>query len=225
MNKFVNILLLLISMPVIALTLFVGFDLPLEFLKTSGANIPYRFELFMAFGTIILLIGARRSIRRWMGIKMVSQVDRFQWNVPMAKGRYQQAFLYLVIEAVVHLFVGLSLYLITPLVWPVSLVLVLLSIDHLAFGIIAGWKQLYRVGITPKAILVADRDVKAIYFTGLRQISVHQQSLFFDYIKELQLSIPIDCIEPESRASFRDQITENIDRNRVFYSESFKDFS
>jgi hypothetical protein len=84
--------------------------------------------------------------------------------------------------------------------------------------------HLWRAGITNKALVVAERDFKILYFSGLRKISVHQQTLFFDYIKELQLAVSIDCISPENRESFRETLAEKVNRERVHFTESFKDF-
>jgi hypothetical protein len=63
-----------------------------------------------------------------------------------------------------------------------------------------------------------------IYFSGLRRVTVHQQTLFFDYIKELQLAISIDSISPENRASFRNVLEEKLNRDKVHFSETFKEF-
>jgi hypothetical protein len=60
------------------LTIFVGFDLPIESLRTSGQQFPYRFEIFLALGLLFLIINIRRSIRRWMGMRLVNQVVKFK---------------------------------------------------------------------------------------------------------------------------------------------------
>ena len=224
MNKFVNILLFLLTLPIIGFSLIVGFDLPIEMLKLSGANMPYQQEIFFAFAALVLLIGGRRSIRRWMGVRMVKKIKKFKWNKEMSKERYRQANLYLILEFVLHAFVGVTLYVLTPLVFPVALVFMILAADHLIFAIVARVNKLFRVGMTSKAIVVADRNIKAIYLKGLQEVSVQQQSLFFDYVEELQLDFPISCIEEENREEFKDQLTKLIDRKRVHYSESFKNF-
>jgi hypothetical protein len=223
MNKFVNILQLLIIFPTMALTIFVGFDLPIEFLKTTGANLPFRDVIFMSFAGILLLIGARRAVRRWMGIRMVNQITRFQWNQPMNPGRIKQVNLYLYLEALLHLFVAIAMYRVSAESFFPALVLALLGIEHLMFAWIGNAGQKFRIGITSKAIVVADRDVKVLYFSGLRKVSLHQQSIFFDYIEELQLSFSLDCIAANHRAEFREVIEKNVNRDRVYFSEGFKE--
>lgn len=224
MNKFINILLLIILFPVIGLTIIVGFDIPVDFLKLSGANLPYKLEIFSALAVLIFLIGARRSIRRWMGVRMVNTVKRFQWNAPMNKNRYKQSILYLILEAAVHFFIAITLVEVSFHSWPVALGLTILGIDHLFFAFLSKKRQLFRVGITSKAILVADRDVKALYFSGLKKISKHQQSLFFDYEEDLQIAFPSDCISDSEKEEFKQQIEKFVDRDRVFFTESFKNF-
>ena len=53
MNKFINILLFLISLPTMVLAIVVGYNLPLEFLKTSGEQLPYLAQIFLGIGYII----------------------------------------------------------------------------------------------------------------------------------------------------------------------------
>jgi hypothetical protein len=224
MNKFINILLLLILFPVISFTIIVGFDIPLEFLKISGANMPYINEVFYVFAILIFLIGVRRSLKRWLGIRMVNQTVRFQWTAPMGENRYKQSTLYLFLEAILHFFMATALYQISDYSLPVVFVLVVLALDHVFFAIITKSKNLYRVGITSKAIVIADRDVKVVYFSGLRKVDKQQQSLFFDYIKDLQISFPTDCINESFRAEFKEKLASKLDRDSIFFSESFKSF-
>ena len=224
MNKSINIFLVLFIIPAIAFSIVVGFDISIAFLKTSGKFIPFQKTIFASFAALFFLMGIRRTSKRWSGIRMVNQIAKFQWNEPVDKQRVSQANLYLIIEAVIHFMVSLVFLILTPKsVW-ISCVFFALGLDHLIFCIIGNLKKLWRVGITNKAIVVADRDFKVLYFSGLRKVSVHQQSIFFDYIKELQLSFPTQCIKPENRQSFVTKLEEKVDREKVFFSESFKDF-
>ena len=224
MNKSINIFLVLFIIPAIAFSIVVGFDISIEFLKTSGKFIPFQKTIFASFAALFFLMGIRRTSKRWSGIRMVNQIAKFQWNEPVDKQRVSQANLYLIIEAVIHFMVSLVFLILTPKsVW-ISCVFFALGLDHLIFCIVGNVKKLWRVGITNKAVVVADRDFKVLYFSGLRKVSVHQQSIFFDYIKELQLSFPTQCIKPENRQSFVAKLEEKVDREKVFFSESFKDF-
>jgi len=74
----------------------------------------------------------------------------------------------------------------------------------------------YRVGLSSKAILIADREIILIYFTGLRKITLHQQTIYFDYIENLQLTFPTNCIEDKNLSRFFEKLEEVIDKDRVF---------
>jgi hypothetical protein len=224
MNKFINILLLVITFPIILFSIIIGFDIPVEFIRLSGANLPYKTEIFLGLASLVFVIGVRRSIRRWIGIRLVNKTAHFQWNAPMGKSRYRQAMLYLYLEAFVHIFVAFALYNLTNEALPIVLVYLILALDHVVFAIVTKAKNLFRVGITSKAILIADRDVKVVYFTGLKKVDKHQQSLFFDYIKDLQISIPSECIDVSQREEFKEKLAANLDRDRVFFTESFKNY-
>lgn len=224
MNKSINIFLVLFIIPAIAFSIVVGFDISIEFLRTSGKFIPFQKTIFASFAALFFLMGIRRTSKRWSGIRMVNQIAKFQWNERVDKQRVSQANLYLIIEAVIHFMVSLVFLILTPKSIWISCVFFALGLDHLFFCIIGNVKKLWRVGVTNKAVVVADRDFKVLYFSGLRKVSVHQQSIFFDYIKDLQLSFPTQCIKPENRQSFVAKLEEKVDRDKVFFSESFKDF-
>ena len=75
------------------------------------------------------------------------------------------------------------------------------------------------MGITSKAVVVADRDVSVLYFSGLSKVSIHQQSIYFDYIKGLQLSFPIDCMEKEQHDAFFTVLEEQLNTDKVFITK------
>ncbi len=219
MNRFFNALLLFILFPTMALTIFVGFDLPVEVLKVSGANLPYRKEAFLILGLFLFMINLRRSIRRWMGMKMVNQVSKFSWNSEVSKERRQRVYVYTLLEALVMAFVGTALYVVTPEAWFPALALLFGTVDNLIFTFVGFTRGKYRAGITSKAVILADRDVQLVYFSGLRKVSIHQESIYFDYIKGLQLYIPLDSIEKEQREEFFKVLESKVNRDKVFFSK------
>jgi hypothetical protein len=220
MNRFFNALLLFILFPTMALTIFVGFDLPIEIIKVSGASLPYRTEAFLILGLFLFVINIRRSIRRWMGMRMVNQISKFAWNAEVSKERRQRVYVYTLLEALVMAFVGAALYVVTPEAWFPALALIFGTVDNVIFTIVGLSRGKYRAGITSKAVILADRDVQLVYFTGLRKVSIHQESIYFDYIKGLQLYIPLDSIEKDQRESFFDVLESKVDRDKVFFSKT-----
>ncbi|MFM6934944.1 MAG: hypothetical protein ACKOXP_05835 [Flavobacteriales bacterium] len=220
MNSFINVLLLVITFPTMLLSVFVGFDLPIELLKTSGAQIPFRFEVFLGLGLVYAIISLRRSIRRWMGVRMTSQLNKFAWNGAISNERKQRVILYTCIESVVLFFLGLSYYFVTKEAVFISGVLIFFSLESMVF-LLVNSKNKFRVGLTSKAVLVSDREVILIYLAGLRKVSVSQQTIYFDYIQDLQLSFPIDCVESESRDEFFHQLEAQLDPNRVLFQHTY----
>lgn len=222
MNKFINILLLLIAFPTLVVAIFVGYDLPIEFLKTSGASLPFKFQIFLSFGIIYYIIIVRRSIRRWMGVAMVSKTEKFKWNVSMGEDRRKQVFLYQWLEALIMLSGGISLYYVCPDAIAPASALWFGSLDNLIFMILGQTKKLYRIGLTSKAVVVADREVKVLYLSGLRKVTIHQQTVFFDYIKDLQMTFSLTCIPKDDQENFKNTLESLVDRDRVFFSDDVK---
>lgn len=219
MNRVINSLLLFILIPTMLLTIYVGFDLPLTILKTSGANLPYRFEIFLGLGLLLLIINLRRSIRRWMGMRIVSRKTKFKWNAPVSKERKKRVVTYLMLETVVMVFVGIALYVLSPEAWMPAIAFLFGAVDNILFSIIGMSGNRYRIGLSSKALIVADREVLLLYFTGLRKVSVQQQSIYFDYVNGLQLSFPSNCVQDENRAEFFDLLEKQLDPDRVFFSK------
>ncbi len=217
MNKFINVLLLFTLFPTMLLTVFVGFDFPLSFLKTSGQNLPYKFEIFLGIGIFILIVLVRRSVRRWMGMLIVSKQKRFKWNVPVSKSRKSRVVTYLGLEAFIMLFIGVTLYQVSNDAFAPAGAFIFCTIDNVLFAIVGSIKKGFRIGLSSKALMVADREVVLLYFRGLRKVSVHQQSVYFDYVKGLQLSFPIDCIQEDHKEEFFTILEEQLDPKKVYF--------
>lgn len=218
MNRSINILLGLFLLPTMLVTIYVGLDLPIGFLKVSGANLPYKEWIFLGLGLILFILILRRSIRRWMGMRIVNKVDRFKWNQPVSARRKSRVQTYLWLEAMVMFVVALALYLVTPEALAPATAFWLGTVDNIIFSLVGANKR-FRVGLSSKALIVADREVTLLYFTGLRKVSKHQQTIYFDYIKGLQLSFPEDCIQDEHKIEFYQKLEEQLDRDRVFFSK------
>lgn len=222
MNKFINILLLVLSFPTMLIAIVVGYDLPIEFLKTSGGSMPHRFEVFLVLGIIFYMIIVRRSVRRWAGAQMVSKIEKFKWNEPMGEGRKKRVFLYQSLEAMLMTFAAYALYTICAEAWIPASAFLVGSIDNMVFLFAGKQKNIYRVGLTANAIVVADRDVKVVYFSGLRKVSIHQQTLFFDYIKDLQMTFPLNCIKDQDKTAFKNSLEAQLNRDKVFFTDGVK---
>ncbi len=213
---------MLISFPTLVIAIFVGYDLPIEFLKTSGASLPFKFQIFLSLGIIYYIIIVRRSVRRWMGVAMVSKTAKFKWNVSMGEDRRKQVFLYQWLEALIMCSGGISLYYVCPDAIAPASALWVGSLDNLIFMILGQTKKLYRIGLTSKAVVVADREVKVLYLSGLRKVTIHQQTVFFDYIKDLQMTFSLTCIPKEDQVDFKNTLESLVDRDRVFFSDDVK---
>ncbi|ASS50246.1 MAG: hypothetical protein A3D31_11815 [Candidatus Fluviicola riflensis] len=223
MNRAINLLLLVISFPTMAFAIIVGFDLPIEFLHTTGEQLEHREIIFICFAALSLILILRRSASRWVGVGMTRKPERFIWCTDIGQERKKQVRMYLIIEAVIALIFALAIYRITSEAWPIAVVYGLLFLDQLVFLLIAmPW---FRVGVTHKAVVVADREVKVLYFSGLRRVESHQQTIYFEYIEELQLFFPTNCLPEGKYGEFREALETRVNRDRVYFSDKFKELS
>lgn len=220
MNRSINILLLFFAFPAIAMTIFVAFDVPFDFLRTSMGQYEYRDEIFLGFGLLFLILIGIRSANRWVGVNMTRKPARFQWSVEIGEQRKKQVRLYLAIEMLISGIVAIALYILTPESWPITGAFVLMFLDQFVFMILA--PKWFRVGLAQQALVIADRELRILYYSGLRRVEKHQQTIYFEYLEELQLFFPENCIPSDSYPSFREALEQKVNRDRVFFSESFK---
>ena len=218
MNKFINSVLLFILFPTMLLSIYVGLDLPLAFLKVSGRNLPYKDEIFLGIGLFVLMINLRRSVRRWVGMKIVNKKGKFKWNVPVSRERKKRVSTYLILEATVMLFAGIALFVVCNDAWMPAIGFAYVALDNIIFSIVGIKRNAFRLGLSKKALVVSDRDVILMYFSGLQKVSVQQDSIFFDYAKGLQLSFPSDCIPENRKDEFFDELESLLNRDKVYFS-------
>lgn len=215
MNRFINALLLFLLIPTMLIAIYIGFDLPVSFLRTTGEYIPYKFEILLGLGLAILLLNVRRSIRRWMGLFMILKLSKFKWNTPVNKERKSRIATYQILEGLTMLFLAFAFYKVTDQAWAPAIGFLVGFIDNVFFTIYGFARNGFRIGLTNKALIVADREVTVLYFSGLRKVSLHQQSVYFDYIKGLQLNFPINCINESERTEFFSLLEKQFDKNKV----------
>lgn len=217
MNSFINVLLLVVSAPAFILTIFVGFDLPIEMLRMQASEIPYLSLIFLVLAAILFVISLRRTIRRWSGLYLVNQRDKYVYNAEIKLERKKRVIVYTIIESVILAYLGYAYIKITSEAWAPSMVMFIFSIEGLLFLTYGLLARKFRVGITSKAVLVADREVGVLYFSGLRKISISQQSVYFEYIGNLQLNFPVDCLNEENKNEFFSILKQQVDENSVLF--------
>lgn len=220
MNKFYNALLFVIFIPTMLLAIVVGLDVPLPFLHTTGANLTYKDEAFLLLGLLMFITNVRRSMRRWIAMRLVNKLDEYSWNTVVSVARVKRVMLYNYLEAIIMFFAALGLYFVADEAIVPAIVLFLSTIDEVVFAIYGKAAKKFRLGFTSKALLAGDRDVILIYFKGLRRVSIHQQTLYFDFKDDLHLRFPLDFVPLERRDEFFKYFVSNIDESIVYIDNS-----
>jgi hypothetical protein len=124
------------------------------------------------------------------------------------------------LEVAVFSCISIALYVITPEAWLPAIGFAYAVVDNIIFAIVGGTGDRYRIGLSSKALIAADRDVNVLYFNGLRTVTIHQQSIYFDYIKGLQLSFPIECIPEDRMEEFMGVLESSVNKDKVFFIRS-----
>lgn len=215
MNSFLNVILLLVSLPTFLLAIFVGFDLPIESLRMQASEIPNLPIIFLVLAAILCVLSLRRTLRRWSGLYLVNQRSKYVFNAEIKLERKKRVVVYTVLESVILAYLGYAYTAITPLALAPSIVMYVFSLEGMIFLVYGLLGKKFRIGITTKAVLVADREVFVMYFSGLNEISISQQSVYFTYAGNLQLNFPTECLDSGNKIEFFENIKSQIDQDRV----------
>lgn len=196
--------------------------MPINFLRVTGQELPYKQTVFICVAALYLFIGGRRSLQRWMGISLVRNVKKYQWNIPIGNERKSRVLFYLYLECFVHVAMGIVFYSLATDALPVVIALFALGIDHLLYALAGKVFNLFRIGITKSALVIVDRDIRVIYFSGLRKISTQQHLLFFHYLNDMEMNVSYDAIPKEEMNKFKEVLVDQINEERVYLDATFK---
>ena len=220
MNRIFNIWILIITVLTFPVAIAVGnnLDFSLFGLEIQGEEFEYKEVVFTVSAGLIFLLSVIRSSKKWLGMRVVEQVDRFKFSTPISDNRKKRVLLYNLIEIVFFLIFSAGLLYFSTAALYVSLVFVIVAADSLinTFMGISGGR--YRIGVTSKAIAMADRETKAIYFKGLKKISHHQQTLYFEYVNGLVLHFPTNLIPEDKWEIFVSTLKDQVSPEKVYYT-------
>jgi hypothetical protein len=220
MNKIYNTWIFIISLLTLPFAFAVGLNevFGIFGLKIHGDRFEYKDLVFGISAGLIFLLGALRSSRKWSGIRVVNQVDRFQFNTVISNERKQRVILNNSMEIIGFFLIGLVFIIFSKDAVFISLIFVIFIIDAVVNTLRGLLGKKYRVGMTKKAIVSVDREVIAIYFKGLKRISIQKDLLFFEYINDLVLDFPLSNIPPERQEEFMHILRLNVDETKVYFS-------
>ncbi|MDX1446201.1 hypothetical protein [Lishizhenia sp.] len=224
MNRFVNIwtvIFFILSLP-FAMALDYAGIYKLFGIEFPGPDFEYNDLIYGILAGIFLLLGALKASRRWVGLFIARQTQKFVWSAPLSKARKQRILMYSLLEVTVLVSMAVFYFMISPILIYVGLALVIVATEHLLHTFVGLGKDWFRVGITSKAVVSTDREVTVMYYTGLRKVSIHQQTLYLEYIKDLTLHIPSNAIQQGEVEAFKQHLVEQVDREKVFFNEAFK---
>lgn len=221
MNKIYNTWIFIISLLTLPFAFAVGLNevFGIFGLKIHGDEFEYKELVFGISAGLIFLLGATRSSRKWSGIKIVNQVDRFQFNTVISPERKQRVLLINSIEIVGFFLIGMVFIIFSKDAIFITLIFLIFIVDSIINTIRGMIGKKYRVGMTKKAIVSVDREVVAIYFKGLKRISITKDQLFFEYNNnDLVLDFQLNTIPLEKQEEFMRQLRLNVDETQVYFS-------
>ena len=221
MNKIYNTWIFIISLLTLPFAFAVGLNevFGIFGLKIHGDQFEYKELVFGIAAGLIFLLGVTRSSRKWSGVKIVNQVDRFQFNTVISKERTQRVLLNNSIEILGFFLIGMVFIIFSKDAVFITLIFLIFIIDSIINTLRGVLGNKYRVGMTNKAIVSVDREVVAIYFKGLKRISITKDQLFFEYNNnDLVLDFQLNTIPLEKQEEFMRYLRMNVDETKVYFS-------
>ena len=216
MNKTINIWILLLLLLLLPFGLAVGFNIDYTLFgwDIQGEELAGKQYIFNLGSGLILVLGVFKTVNRWLGMSMLYQKNKFRYSNAIASARIKRVLLYGIIEIVFLSIFSAFFFVLTTDTWVISAALLIILLEHLLHMILGYWIGLFRYGITKKAFVAVDRASSVIYFNGLRRISKHQDTIYFDYSNNLVLHIPTNLFEDEGE--FLLNLKSVINTDKVF---------
>jgi hypothetical protein len=220
MNKFFNIWTLIFTIITIPFTLAVGWNNDFSILgwNVPGVEFQYADLLFGIAAGVVFVLGVLRASKKWAGINITRQKNRFIFFSNISKSRLNRVVLYNIIEMFFYLIFAFFFIIVMQTAIYLGLVFVLLFLENIINTLFGVFKQTYSIGITSKAIIFVDRDVKALYFKGLKRVSKHQQTIYFEYVNDMVLHIPTNVIPDDAEQEFLKTLQGIVDPSKVYYT-------
>lgn len=220
MNRAFNIWILIITVLTFPIAIAVGKNLDFSLFGVSiqGEEFIYKELVFSISAGLIFLLGAIRSSKKWLGMRVVQQVKRFKFSTPVSEQRKKRVLLYNTIEIIFYFVFAAGLIYFSMSALFVALVFIILALDSLINTILGIKGKRYRLGLTKKAVVMADRETKAIYFNGLKKISKHQQTVYFEYVNGLVLHFPTNLLPDDEWSNFASSLKEQVSPEKVYYT-------
>lgn len=220
MNRIYNTWIFILSIITIPFAFLVGINQIYGAFGPNTTRIAMQYEgiVFGVAATLIFLIGAFRSSRKWSGIRIVNKLDRFQFNTIISKERMKRAAVINLIEMFGFLLIAIVLLIFSIHAIYVALIFFIFILDSLWNTFRGVVQKKYRIGMTKKAIVAVDREVIPIYFKGLKQITLERDILYFEYVNDLVLDLHLSSVPPQKIDEFLQLLRKNVDDKKVFFS-------
>lgn len=222
MNKVINGLTLLICIATGVFAMVIGFDLILFGLNPT--KIEYKQEIFLGAAMMIAVLGLLRIVIRRRNLKIFSDESKFELIIPISKSAMSHVNLYLIIEAIFMLLLGLMFFWVSELSRVISVVFLVLLIEQVVFIVQAQRSGFCKMGLTTLAFLSVDRESDVLYYNGIKKVDIDLGRLYFDYKGDLQLSIRIDNIPAESKKQFDETLRKCLSKKNVFFTDGYIDY-
>jgi hypothetical protein len=218
MNKFVNIWLFLIAIISFPFAVASGANEDFSILgwRIEGQEFEHYELIFGVTAGVVMLFGAFKASRRWMTVGLLKQKNRFLYTAPVSLERIKRISLYGVVEIIfLGMFATFFIYA-SPDSLFLGLAYIILASEHLIHLFVGLKGQFFAVGITKKAVVAVDREARVMYFSGLRKIARHQQTLYFEYKNDLVLHMPLNMLSDETE--FVSELRKVALPEKVFYT-------
>lgn len=219
MNRIYNIWIFIISI----FGLF--YSLLLEFHRLGSfdtvliqKSAHYKDQIFAIAAVLIFLLGALRSYRKWSGTSVVNQIDRFQFNTPISQYRRKLVISINLMEILSFTLIAIAFMVFYSKAFYLPLIFFIFVADFIVNSLVGAKGKKYRIGMTKKAIISSDREVVTIYFQGLKHVSIQRDLIFFEYINDLVLTLPLSSIPLDKQSEFLKRLKDSVDEKKVFFS-------
>lgn len=186
--------------------------------KHSGVGFDIVFAILSG---LIALFFTLKIVKRWIAaVNLTKNSNNYLYLEPIDKPGLSRIWTYNVLEAIIYITVGGSVYFLTDYGFILSMICFLMALELFVFHF--SKRDAYKLGVGPQGVVLLTRDLTLIPLKNLTKVEKDFYEYFFSYGDRNVKKIPLIYLSEEQRKKLISSISELTSKDNVFFSDNLK---
>lgn len=220
MTKLINLIVFFLLFITGLLVVFYHFDLEIGLIR--GKYIPFVQEIIWGVTGFIALLLIFRVTSKWSSLLFFHRIRNFKWEGNMSSKRVQWVLTVMSLELIFLFTFGTFFLFFDDISFILGLLLLTLTIEKGLFILFSKKMNAYRIGLSSKALLYFDKDLKTTPIINAIKVEAQSGELFFIDVNGMAHKFPLYAVKESDVKIFRQELETLLLDNNVMISQSFK---